>query len=148
MGRLSAMKKTRTLVVPFIASLLAVPLSNCESGDSDSTTNGSADDKGDKGNTGGKTTPTGSDPGTTTGNDKDNDKGSKPDGNTGDNTGGGNGDVNNPSEGPLDCSTIKATGIKEGDVAPNVSLKDASGRTVNLHDYCNDIVYVMAGAAY
>lgn len=45
---------------------------------------------------------------------------------------------------PLDCSTLKSTGLKVGDVAPNLVLADGEGRKVRLHDYCNDSVILIA----
>lgn len=44
----------------------------------------------------------------------------------------------------IDCSTLKSTGLKVGDVAPDLVLRDGQGRDVHLRDYCNDTVILIA----
>lgn len=124
-----------------VTALLAIPLSNCGSGDVETP-----DKNGDKKNSDG-----GEDKSSSTTGSKEEDKSSSTKGNdsSGDTTDKGSNTGNTkPKEGKIDCSKLKPTGIKVGNVAPNVSLKDAKGNTVNLHDYCNEIVYVMAGSAF
>lgn len=136
------MKRTRTLIVPFIAALLTVPLSNCgdggdvESPDPDAQSNN--EDNDDK-----------SDTATTSGGGDTKDKESKEtDSSAPDDSSDAPKSDLEPVPGDIDCSKLKVTGIGEGQVPPNVSLVDASGSTVNLHDYCNAIVYVMAGSMF
>lgn len=44
----------------------------------------------------------------------------------------------------LDCSKLASTGLDIGDVAPNLELEDGEGNKVQLHDYCNDNVILIA----
>lgn len=46
------------------------------------------------------------------------------------------------------CSALVSTGTKEGQVAPNVTLTDADGNSVNLHDYCDKTVLLIAGTMF
>lgn len=50
-----------------------------------------------------------------------------------------------PAPGPRDCSKLVSTGIKEGDVAPDVTVQNSLGQEVRLHDYCNHTVLLLCG---
>lgn len=47
----------------------------------------------------------------------------------------------------IDCSKLEPTGTDVGEIPPDVTLKDANGNDVSLHEHCNSIVYVIAGTA-
>ena len=40
----------------------------------------------------------------------------------------------------------EGTGIKKGDVAYDFALNDQFGETVHLHDFCNQVVYLLFAA--
>lgn len=132
------MKRTSALIVPLIALLAAAPYTGC-GGDPAETPGSAGGDAGDK-DPDGKS----SDGSTGGGNDD-----SKPgDGSTSepeDSTGSTEGE--NPG-GKIDCSKLQVSGVEAGQVPGNVTLVNAKGEKVNLHDYCNDILYVMAGSAF
>lgn len=46
------------------------------------------------------------------------------------------------------CSALKATGTAPGQVAPNLSLEDEDGRAVNIHDFCDKTVLLIAGTMF
>lgn len=46
------------------------------------------------------------------------------------------------------CAEIQATGTQRGQVAPNVALRDGDGKVVNLHDYCDKTVLLIAGTMF
>lgn len=54
------------------------------------------------------------------------------------------GEPKSESEEKLDCSKLKSTGLKLGDVAPNLELVDGEGKTRQLHEFCNDTVILIA----
>jgi hypothetical protein len=55
-------------------------------------------------------------------------------------------ETTNPDQ--IDCSALSASGMGIGEIPENVVLSDAGGNQVSLHDYCNQVVYVIAGTAY
>lgn len=88
-----------------------------------------------------------------------------PDGETGGSTGEGSttGDTLEPSgedssteesestgesgEQKIDCSSLKVSGNQLGQVPKNLTLLAANGDQVSLHDYCNEVVFLMTGTA-
>lgn len=127
-----------------MASLLALPI-GC--GGSDGPGEQNSDSKGGDNNPKDSESNGNADTGDTdTGGQKPDNSGSEPDP---DSSGGGpSKEAVKPSEGPIDCGSIKSTGIAEGDVAPNVTLTDAGGNKTSLHDFCNDYVLIVAGAGF
>lgn len=138
------MTRNRALLLPIVASLLALPV-GC--GGSDDPGNKATESQGSD-SKGGNADDGTADQKDTTGAQPDDGSGTKPDDNSDNTGGGGSKSAVKPSEGSIDCATIKSTGIEEGDVAPNVTLLDAGGNKTSLHDYCNDYVLVVAGGAY
>lgn len=43
-------------------------------------------------------------------------------------------------------NSVEATGYGEGDVAENFSMLDQFGETVKLHDFCDQVVYIVFAA--
>lgn len=50
-----------------------------------------------------------------------------------------------PDPGPIDCSSLKPTGIEVGDTAPSFTLLNGRGDSIRLHDYCNHVIFLISG---
>ena len=48
----------------------------------------------------------------------------------------------------IDCSNIVESGVKEGEVPPNLEITVHSGEKVELHQFCNQAVFLVNGAMW
>lgn len=46
------------------------------------------------------------------------------------------------------CGALQATGVQPGQVPPNIALEDGDGNVVQLHDYCDKTVLLIAGTMF
>lgn len=52
------------------------------------------------------------------------------------------------STGAVACAGIQGEGHAVGQISPNWTLTDASGASVQLHDYCGKVIYIESGAEW